>query len=162
YFWPRPSAVSYNAAAAGASNWGANSPKLRDRVARQLGPIVKYNPSAAKKDASVQKDIEAWFTGSTPKAGEPALVVRWARDNPTPAVAWVKADANKPAVIAWLKAHPEILAAWRKEKPAAPGPDLADEKTIPFDDLAVPFFESFAAAHPKRWPEPEEYETGEK
>src|SRR5262245_28612855 len=29
YFWPRPSAASYNAAAAGASNWGANNPKLR-------------------------------------------------------------------------------------------------------------------------------------
>src|SRR4051794_31184099 len=37
YFWPRPSAASYNAAAAGGSNWGANNPKLRDRVAQQLG-----------------------------------------------------------------------------------------------------------------------------
>src|SRR5690349_17288725 len=36
YFWPRPSAASYNAAAAGGSNWGANNPKLRDRVAQQL------------------------------------------------------------------------------------------------------------------------------
>src|SRR5262245_37188728 len=41
YFWPRPSAADYNGAAGGGSNWGANNPKLRDRVAQQLGPIVK-------------------------------------------------------------------------------------------------------------------------
>src|SRR5450631_3406451 len=36
YFQPRPSAVSYNAAASGGSNLGANNPKLRGRVAQQL------------------------------------------------------------------------------------------------------------------------------
>src|SRR5687767_14272054 len=43
YFWPRPSAAGYNGAAAAGSNWGANNPKLRFRVARQLGPIVTYS-----------------------------------------------------------------------------------------------------------------------
>src|SRR5262245_52491631 len=47
YFQPRPSAASYNAAASGASNWGASNYLLRDRVARQLGPIVKYKNSSA-------------------------------------------------------------------------------------------------------------------
>src|SRR5690349_11940853 len=42
YFQPRPSAAGYNAAAAGASNWAASNPKLRSRVAGQLGPIVQY------------------------------------------------------------------------------------------------------------------------
>ena len=42
YFQPRPSAASYNAAASGASNWAGSNYLLRDRVARQLGPIVKY------------------------------------------------------------------------------------------------------------------------
>jgi potassium-transporting ATPase KdpC subunit len=36
YFQPRPSAVSYNAAATGGSNWGASNPNLRKRVADQL------------------------------------------------------------------------------------------------------------------------------
>lgn len=36
YFHPRPSAVSYNAAATGGSNWGASNPNLRKRVADQL------------------------------------------------------------------------------------------------------------------------------
>src|SRR5262245_34836021 len=42
YFQPRPSAASYNGAASGASNWGASNYQLRERVARALGPIVKY------------------------------------------------------------------------------------------------------------------------
>src|SRR5437016_589198 len=56
YFQPRPSAVSYNAAASGASNWGASNPLLRDRVAKQLGPIVKY-----RDGKRVGSDIEKWF-----------------------------------------------------------------------------------------------------
>src|SRR4051794_38848074 len=40
YFWPRPSAASYNGAASGASNWGASNSLLRDRVARSLGTLV--------------------------------------------------------------------------------------------------------------------------
>src|SRR5258708_37933119 len=42
YFQPRPSAVSYNAAGSGASNWGAHQYPLRERVARPLGPLGKY------------------------------------------------------------------------------------------------------------------------
>ena len=44
WFQPRPSATTpgYNAAASGGSNYAANNILLRDRVARQLGPIVKY------------------------------------------------------------------------------------------------------------------------
>lgn len=32
YFWPRPSAVNYNAAASGGSNWSPTNPKLRERA----------------------------------------------------------------------------------------------------------------------------------
>src|ERR1700736_5169645 len=60
YFQPRPSAASYNGAASGASNWGANQPLLRDRVARQLGPIVTYAGSG-KKGQPVGPDVEKWF-----------------------------------------------------------------------------------------------------
>ena len=47
-FQPRPSSASYNGAASGATNWGASNYLLRDRVARQLGPIVRYAKDAAK------------------------------------------------------------------------------------------------------------------
>ncbi len=40
YFWPRPSAVDYNAAAAGGSNWSPANPELRDRgqaIVKKMG-----------------------------------------------------------------------------------------------------------------------------
>ena len=43
YFQPRPSAASYKGDASGASNWGANNYRLRDRVTRQLGPCRTHN-----------------------------------------------------------------------------------------------------------------------
>src|SRR5262245_32273930 len=76
YFQPRPSAVSYNASAAGGSNWGASQPLLRDRVARQLGPIVRY-AEGARKEQRVGPDVEAWFRAN------PGLLSRWAEENPT-------------------------------------------------------------------------------
>src|SRR5271157_5336945 len=65
FFQPRPSAASYKADASGASNWGANNYLLRDRVARQLGPIVRYGKGAEQIGKTpgnlVGKDIETWF-----------------------------------------------------------------------------------------------------
>ena len=162
YFQPRPSAASYNATASGGSNWGANNPKLRDRVARQLGPIVKYNPSGPKKNDSVQTDIETWFATHKPAEGEKPLAAQWAADNSTLAGAWVKGDANKPLVIDWLRTHPDILADWKKGHSDAPAVDLEDDKTIPFDDIAGAFFESWAAANPNKWPEPGASDPGAK
>src|SRR3954469_20994333 len=92
YFQPRPSAASYNAAASGASNWGASNYLLRDRVARALGPIVKYR-SGPKKGQLAGPDVEAWFREkdrATP-AGEPGIVAHWAEDHPALAQNWVKA-----------------------------------------------------------------------
>src|SRR5262245_3046171 len=81
YFQPRPSAVSYNGAASGATNWGASNYLLRDRVARQLGPIVKYR-SGAKKGQRVGPDIDAWFQKDRwqDKSG---IVAQWAQAHPT-------------------------------------------------------------------------------
>jgi K+-transporting ATPase c subunit len=76
YFWPRPSAVSYNAAAAGGSNWGANNPKLRDRVCQQLGPMVVYRAGSQSagpdhgNPRTPQQDIEAWFAAKPDRAAE--------------------------------------------------------------------------------------------
>jgi len=167
YFQPRPSAASYNATASGGSNYGASNPRLRDRVARQLGPLVKYNQDSPKRDDSVQKDIEAWFTGyvPNPEKDEPPLIVQWANVYPTLAANWVKDDANRPAVVEWLRRHPEILDKWKESHPDAVLPDLNDEKaTIPLDDIATVFFESVAATkeYQNRWLESEEFDTGAK
>src|SRR6476659_3398754 len=55
YFHPRPSAVSYNGGASGASNWGASNPALRGRVEAALGSLLKYNDGRP-----VGPDIVAW------------------------------------------------------------------------------------------------------
>src|SRR5262249_31865030 len=92
YFQPRPSAVSYNAAASGGSNLGASNPKLRGRTATLLGTISRYSdaykkahPKADGSDPSVQDDIVAWFKDESAKRD---LFTEWATSNSTIAQAW--------------------------------------------------------------------------
>src|SRR5437763_734326 len=112
YLWPRPSAAGYNAAASGASNWGANNPKLRFRVARQLGPIVHYADEPANGDRRgrpVGADVEQWFA-------ETNRLAAWAADHPTLAAEWVKTDdVTKKLVTDYAKANPDALERWRKD-----------------------------------------------
>ena len=49
YFWPRPSAVSYDASNSGGSNLGASNPKLRERVVQSLDQLRRY-PHHPNKD----------------------------------------------------------------------------------------------------------------
>jgi K+-transporting ATPase ATPase C chain len=138
YFQPRPSAVSYNAAASGASNWAASNYLLRDRVARQLGPLVRYR-SGSKKGEKVAPDVEEWFKA------QPGLVVEWARQHPAVATAWANADdKHKEAVQAWIDTKPPAVQEWRKNN--------ADREPKP-GDLAPAFFEDWARTHPGEWPQ---------
>jgi K+-transporting ATPase ATPase C chain len=145
FFQPRPSAADYNASASGGSNLAASNPLLRDRVARQLGPVVRYETGQR-----VGPDIESWFVAN------PGLLGRWAKGHPTLAARWVKDDANKKAAIRWLKDHPELLAGWQKDHAAAPKPDLEGEKDVPLDDLAVDVLVGFATLYPDAWPKPKD------
>jgi potassium-transporting ATPase KdpC subunit len=149
YFQPRPSAAGYNAAASGASNWGASNPKLRFRVARQLGPIVKYADDPANGDRRgkpVGPDVERWFA-------EKDRLADWAANNSTAAGEWVKTnDTTKTVVADWAKANPDVLDRWKKDNPGKDAPN-PEEKP---EDLAVPFFASFAAKYPRAFPVVEE------
>jgi K+-transporting ATPase ATPase C chain len=152
YFQPRPSAVSYNAAASGASNWGANNYLLRDRVARQLGPIVKYQ-SGAKTGRLVGSDIETWFQQDRFN-DRPAIVAQWAETHSTLAQNWVKADAaNSAFVVDWQSKHADEVARWMKENPDNPQPKP--------EDLAVAFFTSFSHEHPGTFPVSTEHKTAD-
>lgn len=138
YFQPRPSAASFNAMASGASNWGANNYLLRDRVARALGPIVKYQGTPPNGKA-VQQDVAEWFKT------KPKLAAAWAEAHPAVALAWVNADDKHKAVVtAWQKTHPEAVTAWKKENP-----DKGEPKP---GDLAVAFFQNNGAAFRDPWP----------
>lgn len=143
YFQPRPSAASYNAAASGASNWGANNYLLRDRVARIIGPIVKYR-SGAKKGELVGPDVETWFQQDQYQ-GNPGIVAQWAAAHSALATNWAKADPlNAAYVTAWKDAHPDEVAQWKKDNP-----DNSEPKP---EDFAGVFFASFSKEHPGMFP----------
>ena len=139
YFWPRPSAASYNGAAAGASNWGASQYLLRDRVARALGPIVKY-----RDGKPVAPDVETWFQKDR-SGGKPGIVAQWAEAHATLAQNWVKADKLNGAYVAdWIEKHPEDVTKWKEENK-----DASDPKP---EDLAVAFFAAYGKQFPGTFP----------
>lgn len=143
YFQPRPSAVSYNGAGSGATNWGANNYNLRDRVARQLGPIVKYR-SGEKKGQLAGPDIESWFQKDQ-VLGQPGIVAQWAQAHANSAQNWVKADsAHGDFVTAWQQTNPPELVEWKKEN--------ADNTEPKPEDLAVAFFTGFSKSSPGAFP----------
>ena len=151
YFWPRPSAASYNGAVASGSNFGANSPKLRDRAAQQLGPMVKYKKGSASAGSGTeprtpQQDIEAWFTTKPDRAAD------WAGEYGVAATNWAKTDQVKDKyglqgeyILAWAQSHPEMTEDWKKANPTK----TDDPKP---EDLVALFFTSFAKSHPAKWP----------
>lgn len=143
YFWPRPSAASYDASASSSSALAASNYALRNRVAEQLGPIVKYK-SGPKAGQLVAPDIEAWFRAD-PYQGQPGIVAQWADMHNELAVAWVSADPTHAAYVqAWANAHQQQVKQWMQLNPAIPQPQPTD--------LAVLFFENFSKEHPGQFP----------
>lgn len=50
YFWPRPSAVDYNAAGSGGSNKGPSNPEYLALVQKRIDTFLIQNPGVSKKD----------------------------------------------------------------------------------------------------------------
>jgi potassium-transporting ATPase KdpC subunit len=157
YFHPRPSAVSYNGAASGATNWSGSNYLLRNRVAQQLGPIVKYAGPLDKKGKFVGPDIEAWFQKDK-VGGQSGIVAQWANLHNTLAQNWVKSDMSNGEyglcgkyVQEWQTSHKAEVDAWIKDNPGKPEPKP--------EDLAVPFFVSFSKDHPGTFPSSLEHKT---
>jgi K+-transporting ATPase ATPase C chain len=143
YFQPRPSAASYDASASASSALAPSNYLLRDRVARTLGPIVRYQ-SGPKAGQLVAPDIEVWFQRDR-NQGNPGIVAQWADLHNGLATAWVSADPTHGAYVdSWTKAHPGVVADWVKANPGTPQPKAAD--------LAVVFFENFSKKNPGRFP----------
>jgi K+-transporting ATPase ATPase C chain len=143
YFWPRPSAASYDGSASASSTLAASNYLLRDRVARMLGPIVTY-ASGPKKGQLVAPDVEAWFQQDRYQ-GNPHLVAQWADNHNELTQSWVSADPSHAQYITdWAKAHKAEVADWVKQNPGTPQPQASD--------LAVMFFENFSKANPGKFP----------
>lgn len=143
YFQPRPSAASYNGAASSSSALAVSNYALRDRVARQIGPIATY-ASGSKRGQLVGPDVEAWFQADR-FGGAPGIVAQWADAHNALAQAWVAADpTHGPYIDAWSKSHPEVVAGFVRDNPKTPKPQAGD--------LAVVFFEHFSKDHPGMFP----------
>ncbi|MGB8658167.1 MAG: potassium-transporting ATPase subunit C [Candidatus Zixiibacteriota bacterium] len=143
YFQPRPSAVSYDASASGSSSLAASNYKLRDRIARALGPMVKYR-SGPKAGQSVAADIENWFQEDLYQ-DKPHLVAQWADLHNSLAQAWVKADSTHTTYVdSWMKTHPGLITQFIKDNPGTQPPKE--------DDLAIVFFKSFSQENPGKFP----------
>jgi K+-transporting ATPase ATPase C chain len=142
YFQPRPSAASYDGSASASSTLAPSNYLLRDRVARMLGPIVKYK-SGPKQGQLVGPDVERWFQADR-YAGAPHIVAQWAGAHPGLARSWVTAEpAREQLVHEWAKSHPDVVARWVKDNPGTP-PSAAD--------LSVVFFATFAKQNPGQFP----------
>jgi potassium-transporting ATPase KdpC subunit len=143
YFWPRPSAASYDGSAGTSSALAASNYALRDRVARMLGPLVKYS-SGPKAGQLVAPDIETWFQHDSYQ-GQPHIVAQWADNHNELAQAWVTADPTHAQYVSdWAKSDKTAVAAWIKQNPATPQPQASD--------LAVLFFENFSRDNPGKFP----------
>ena len=124
YFQPRPSAAAYDASASASSSLAASNYALRDRVARTLGPMVKYR-SGSKAGRLVAPDIELWFQKDVFQ-GKPHIVAQWAEAHNSLTQAWVNADPkNAKFVEDWEKTHPALVTKWIKENPGSPQPKAA-------------------------------------
>jgi K+-transporting ATPase ATPase C chain len=143
YFQPRPSAASYDASASASSALAASNYALRNRIAQQLGPIVKYN-SGPKAGQLVAPDIETWFQKDQ-FGGQPHIVAQWADAHNTVATAWVNADPTHDQYIqTWGKTHTKEVQQFIKDNPGTPEPKSTD--------LAIVFFESFSKDNPGKFP----------
>jgi K+-transporting ATPase ATPase C chain len=152
YFWPRQSAAGngYDASASGGSNYAASNPKLRGRIAQQLGTLVHYRASY-RDGKAVGDDVEAWYASEAGRGRN--LTADWFKDYPTLATVWAgSSDLTKAYVKKWHKEHPDVQTAFSKDHKDAPAdPDAAD--------LAPYFFPSYLAEHPRTWPSTVEVEV---
>jgi len=143
FFWPRPSAASYDATASASSSLAPSNYALRDRVARSIGPIATYS-GGPNKGQPVAPDVEAWFQAAQ-FGGKPGIVAQWADAHNSLAQAWVTADSTHAVYVDdWAKEHPEVVADFVKANPGTPQPKAAD--------LAVVFFKDFSKDHPGMFP----------
>jgi potassium-transporting ATPase KdpC subunit len=142
YFHPRPSAASYDAAASASSSLAASNYALRNRVARALGPIVKYR-NGIKAGQLVASDVETWFQQDR-FAGKEHIVAQWAMLHQQLAQAWVSADPLHEAYVNnWAKTHQSQVSKLQENS------GKAELKPV---DLAIVFFQNFSTENPGKFP----------
>jgi K+-transporting ATPase ATPase C chain len=146
YFHPRPSACSYDASASASSSLAVSNYALRNRVARLLGQVVKYQDGSP-----VGPDIEAWFQKDIYQ-GKPHIVAEWAVLHPALAQNWVAADfTHTKYVEEWMNTHPHLqqqdrsMVFFQSYSEERPGTFPLSTK----DDIPSIFFDMWRQDHPE-------------
>lgn len=75
YFWGRPSAVGYNAAATGGSNLSPANPAYRQLVQSRIDTLLKYHPGITVKDIPVDL-VTASGSGLDPHISRAAALIQ--------------------------------------------------------------------------------------
>ncbi len=75
YFWGRPSAVGYNAAATGGSNLSPANPAYRQLVQNRIDTLLKYHPGIGVKDIPVEL-VTASGSGLDPHISRAAAMIQ--------------------------------------------------------------------------------------
>jgi K+-transporting ATPase ATPase C chain len=156
YFKPRPSAVTYDASASGASNYAASNPLLRDRVARQLATIVRYaEDSPVTPGELVGPDIEAWYPYH---AWAVEHLAACASIGPGMTIPMAQRYPAQQFPLTWAKEHPALAEQWIKDNYEAVANFLETDKDQVKNkakEWVLPFFEAYVKVPDNRttWPE---------
>jgi len=78
YFWPRPSAVGYNANGSGGSNKGPNNPDLLKQVQDRIDTFLVHNPGVKTADIPIDM-VTASGSGLDPHISVQGAMVQVAR-----------------------------------------------------------------------------------
>lgn len=78
YFWGRPSAVNYNAAATGGSNKGPTNPDYLAEVNARIDSFLVHNPGVSKKDIPSEL-VTASGSGIDPNISPEAAYIQVSR-----------------------------------------------------------------------------------
>jgi len=139
FFQSRPSAASYDASASTSSALAPSNYALRDRVARSIGAVAKY-----QNGQPIASDVAKWFKQDVYQ-GKSNIVAQWATLHPSLATAWVNADPTHAAYInQWAKTHPDKIKQFMNDNPSIAQPSAVD--------LAVVFFQNFSKETPGKFP----------
>jgi K+-transporting ATPase ATPase C chain len=109
YFWPRPSAVDYNAAGSGGSNKGPSNPEYLKTVSDRIDSFTAHNPGVSKSSIPSEL-VTASGSGLDPNISVDAAIVQ------VPRIAKSRAVAETAVKDLIAKATEHTIAGLGPEK----------------------------------------------
>jgi K+-transporting ATPase c subunit len=140
YFWPRPSAASYDAGASSSSALAPSNPTLRGNVAGYVGPVVRYKTGDKAGQQVATTTFDDWQQAHPDVQLQevPADMVTTSGSGLDPHITLANAEFQLPRVAGkWAaNTHRPVADVQReieqilKDKALAPWNGLAGEKLV--------------------------------